>query len=385
MQLDLAFAGGGAKGIVHLGALEEIISEGHSFRRLVGTSAGTIISTLLAAHYTPHEIVSALTEKLPSGETRYGTFMDIPSGFDKEIIENSRVSSSLRAAEPSFITDETAASLNEKVMASLLKKETFRQFFSFVHFGGVYSGDNFLHWIKDMLDAKMPGLGSTTFAEFHEKTGSDLTAVATDTVSQLRLILNHRTAPDLPVIWVPRMSMSIPFVWQEVLWKSEWGLYNGKDISNHSIVDGGVVSNFPLDLLLSKDAEIVKAMGRKPNPRRTIGLLIDITLPVEGAPTTPPEKKILGRKISLSDDWDSVEKRVENLMNTMMRANDNIVKERHAENICRLPAMGYDTLEFDMGEERTELLFNAGRNAMRAHLKKMKTYFFDELDIFLAT
>lgn len=30
------------------------------------------------------------------------------------------------------------------------------------------------------------------------------------------LVLNHRTAPDCPVVYAVRMSMSIPLVWDEV-------------------------------------------------------------------------------------------------------------------------------------------------------------------------
>ena len=37
--------------------------------------------------------------------------------------------------------------------------------------------------------------------------------------------LNHRTAPNCPVAWAVRMSMSIPFIWQAVVWEEAWGLY----------------------------------------------------------------------------------------------------------------------------------------------------------------
>ena len=46
------------------------------------------------------------------------------------------------------------------------------------------------------------------------------------TASEMR-VMNHHTTPDVPVIWAVRMSMSIPFVYQEVLWRKEWGTYDG--------------------------------------------------------------------------------------------------------------------------------------------------------------
>ena len=46
---DLVFSGGGAKGIAHVGALMELERRGVPYRRVVGTSAGTIIGLLLAS------------------------------------------------------------------------------------------------------------------------------------------------------------------------------------------------------------------------------------------------------------------------------------------------------------------------------------------------
>ena len=102
-------------------------------------------------------------------------------------------------------------------------------------------------------------------SEFQAETKSDLSVVASDTTDQEMLILNHRTAPDCPVAWAVRMSMSIPFVWQEVRWQPEWGTYRNKDISGNTIVDGGVLSNFPIDFLTSQDDEIKAIFTLKSN------------------------------------------------------------------------------------------------------------------------
>ena len=48
MQYDLVFEGGGAKGIVFVGAMEAFEAAGHTVRRLIGTSAGAINAVLLA-------------------------------------------------------------------------------------------------------------------------------------------------------------------------------------------------------------------------------------------------------------------------------------------------------------------------------------------------
>ena len=56
MEYDLVFEGGGAKGMVFVGALQELEARGHSPARLLGTSAGSIMSTFLAAGYDATEM-----------------------------------------------------------------------------------------------------------------------------------------------------------------------------------------------------------------------------------------------------------------------------------------------------------------------------------------
>src|SRR5438128_1287478 len=79
---DLVFEGGGAKGSVFVGALEEFSAAGLKTRRLIGTSAGAITATLLAAGYTPQEMLAAVNEKLDNGKPRFSAFMDPPERAD---------------------------------------------------------------------------------------------------------------------------------------------------------------------------------------------------------------------------------------------------------------------------------------------------------------
>lgn len=55
MQFDLVFEGGGSKGAVFIGALAEFEARGHTPGRIVGTSAGAITASLLAAGYSAQE------------------------------------------------------------------------------------------------------------------------------------------------------------------------------------------------------------------------------------------------------------------------------------------------------------------------------------------
>ena len=88
MKYDLVFEGGGAKGMVFVGGCVEFFKRGHSFDRLLGTSAGAITATLLAVGYTPEEMLDALGEKQSDGTSVFTSFMGPPARFTEE--RNSR-------------------------------------------------------------------------------------------------------------------------------------------------------------------------------------------------------------------------------------------------------------------------------------------------------
>jgi predicted acylesterase/phospholipase RssA len=201
-----------------------------------------------------------------------------------------------------------------------------------------------------------------TLAQFFAATRVELSVVAADTSDARLLVLNHRTAPDCPVIWAVRMSMSIPLVWDEVAWQPAWGRYLGRDIAEHAIVDGGVLSNFPIELFISDEPQVVRLMGPKTGSQ-VLGLLIDERLPVPA---------VGGKGIFVDVDIKPGElksvQRLQRLANTATTAHDKMVIDEYASLVARLPAAGYGTTEFDMSDERREALVDAGRTAMALYL-----------------
>ncbi|MCB8984868.1 MAG: patatin-like phospholipase family protein [Ardenticatenaceae bacterium] len=365
MEIDLVFAGGGAKGIVHCGAVQALLNSGHQFGRLVGTSAGAITAVLLGAGFSAEEIVGIFTEKLPNGRARLNTLRDVPETFPDEAIDQSLLYALVRDTEISFIPPHEQEKFMKNVMHAFLKSAAFREIFSFVEFGGAYGGNTFLGWIHEELAKK--SMAEATFAEFYEATSSQVTAVATDLDDTSRLVLNHITTPHLPVAWAIRMSMSIPLVWQGVTWQEAWGPYHGRDITGHTIVDGGVVSNLPLDLVLADLPLITRLMGSPAPNSHAIGLYIDTSLPVsESTQTQPPAKKDNSKT---SQQLTQINQHINNLVDTFTRAHDRIVASTYPNNICRLPAKGYTTMDFDMSDERVQALVKAGSKAMQAYLE----------------
>ena len=348
---DVVFEGGGAKGSAFVGALTALESAHHITRRLIGTSAGAITATLRAAGYSPAEMLAAVNEKV-NGKPRFAGFMDRPSGADFSAAQkaNSSTMVALREVHIPLMADEAVLNL-------LLASPIFPQLFSFVECGGFFAGDNFVAWLTEKLAAK--GMVATdTLATFFAKTQSDLSVVTSDTSDMEMLVLNHRTAPDVPIAWAVRMSMSIPFVWREVVWQDAWGTYQGRRKTGNIFVDGGVLSNFPIRLIAEPAPDI---MGdTDPNGALNLGLLLDETLAIPGTnPVLPPEPLEQLRVVQ----------RISRLMDTMMGAQDNDEIRQRASEICRLPVKGYGTTEFNMADARLKALVDGGASAVQAHLQ----------------
>jgi NTE family protein len=370
MKYDLVFEGGGAKGLVFVGAIQALEAAGHEVDRIIGTSAGAITATLLAAGYDSAEALTAVNEKLPDGKPRFSSFMDVPESFADEVLERSLSLQVLRDIDIPYIPDFIERHLDRIIVDSLLQSAPYRHIFSFVEQGGWYAGARFREWLIEKLNAGGRDLGATTLAEFHGRTGRDLSVVAADTTGHEMLVLNHRTAPDCPVAWAVRMSMSVPLVWQEVRWQADWGGYRRKDITGHAIVDGGLLSNFPIHLLLSMDSEIRDIMGAEPGHNRVLGLLIDEALAVPDAPPPPPPARPArsGPLSRLELGELVMVQRLKGMADTLTSAHDKFVIEAYQHLVCRLPAGGYGTLEFDMTDQRVEALIAAGRSVVTAHL-----------------
>jgi NTE family protein len=377
--LDLVFQGGGAKGLAHIGAIKSLEEQGRTYRRLVGTSAGSIVAVLLAAGYSADQMEAVITERMPDGNIIMGSFLVPPEKdeFSEEQLQNSVIYRSFHDILPEFVPDFASEELELDAVKLLLDNPDYRGLFSLLEEGGLYSGSGFVEWLGEQLDRDGRDLGAATMAEFHQATGADLTIVATDANNGIMLMLNHRTTPDLPVVWAVRMSTSMPFVFQEVQWQPEWGAYQGQDISGHLIVDGGIATNLPLALVLSQDAEIMAAMALQPDPDRVIGLVLDQQSMLPGLEVTPtpraaPDIEALENQ-RIEQRWQQIEQRTLNLVDTLLNAHDNLLAATYPEHICKLPVGGIGTLEYDMSDEKIDKLMAAAGAEMRTCLTRLES------------
>ncbi len=378
MQYDLVFEGGGAKGMVFVGALRELERRGHTFGRFLGTSAGAIMATFAAAGLSTAEMLDALKEKDKDGVPVFQQFLGRPRPFTKADLESSVTRQTLQAIDLPGVSDKLESYV-DRIILYLMTRDEFAHVFSFVERGGWFSADAFVEWAQAKLDQATPtgqarGLSRKTFAEFHQATGRELSLVAADTTDSRMLVLNHRTAPGVPVVWGMRMSMSLPLVWQEVVWQPEWGDYLGRPLTGHRIVDGGLLSNFPIELFLSSDPHVTAIMGHRTS-QGVLGLLIDESLPV-----TEHEERAAPAPAGLSSLPPAA--RIKGLVDTATQAHDKMVIDAFEQFVCRLPARGYQTTEFDMSDQKRDDLIAAGQRALAEYFRLQETEGMKGPDVF---
>jgi NTE family protein len=310
---DFVFEGGGVKGIGLAGALATLEERGYEPQNVAGTSAGAITAALLASGYDAAELREIIMT------LDYRQFQD-------------------RAWEDRMPVIERSLSL-------LLDL-------------GIYEGDRFLDWIRERLEAK----GVRTFADLvHPEHADDprfrskLQVIASDVTTHQLLTLPRDAAKlgiepdDLDVALAVRMSMSIPVFFEPVRFE------NPETGQIHVIVDGGMLSNYPVWLFDCEDGEAPEWP--------TFGMLL-----VEPKPSVPigarlPAPRMTGRGPGAVIDY------VKALAQTMMEAHDRLyVEQANYARTIPIPTLGVGTTEFDLSPERALALFDSGRWAAEKFL-----------------
>ncbi|MCP3940000.1 MAG: hypothetical protein GY710_00765 [Desulfobacteraceae bacterium] len=413
MKYDLVFEGGGAKGAAFVGAFREFEKRNHTFRKLVGTSAGAITATLMAAGYTPSEMWDALSEKSTDGESIFSMFLapptidEIPTAvlgnsvtvkvlkaFEKWL-NNSSYHQSLEILEKILKGFESGSNL-KAILESATHGETrdwILMIISAVELGGACSVQHFISWLENKLEAKNQCFGGVSLKGFYEMTKVDLSLCATDVTGQELLVLNHRTAPRLPVTMAVRMSMNIPFVWPPVTWEKMFGFYRERNLYKHKIVDGGVLSNFAVRLTTSAGPEIISVMKdsdiseseytRLMNDCPTIGFMLDDNEVIPGVQPVASSGLMLFIKgieemIGGLQDSDGISL-AGNLWKTIMEGNDNFVVSAEKDIVCHLPVKGIDTLEFNMTTDRQKAMVDEAQEATKKYFEQYPEYIVNDL------
>jgi NTE family protein len=211
-RVDLVLSGGGVKGVGLVGAVVALMDAGYAVQRVSGTSAGSIVGAVVAAAAQTRQMTGAEVKELTL-QLDYRRFLD-PGPVER-----------VPLVGPSL---------------ALLRGS------------GIYKGDYAHDWVRSQLR----GLGVTTFGDLAidddalpaEQRYRLVVTVADVTTGQLvRLPWDYRRVygldPDEQLVAdAVRASMSIPFFFRPVSLTSTAGVTS-------TLVDGGVLSNFPIDSL----------------------------------------------------------------------------------------------------------------------------------------
>lgn len=400
---DVVFRGGGIKGVAFIGALEKLNAARHRVRRMIGTSVGAIFATCYAAGYTPEEMLAEIERRDESDHLILAGFTAKPLFGTSHMASEIDWVNVVRAAfnnDAKKLRDLLLPSLPLNVLSDHLiqvmpgvaqerkdaAKNATSKGLSLLLLGGACDDKPFLTWMHDRLAAK----GSTrdaTLEEFHRKfcepKGQQLSLVATDLTDQEVLVLNHRTAPDVPIVDAVRMSMGIPYVWKDVTWKAAWNKYRGRVKTGNRIVDGGTVANFPIRYFL--DARYTEGeksllgpppkLNGKDQPAKLLGLLLDQTRPATVLERFPPEwnewlPAVQNTELlidTLTDTWDlDVIREYFDEEGRALKTTELVTKGERA--LCRIGTRGYTALDFDLDKARLTELVDRGRCGMQEFL-----------------
>ncbi|MGH3387642.1 MAG: patatin-like phospholipase family protein [Actinomadura sp.] len=320
---DLVLEGGGVKGIALVGALYELDRAGYRFGRLAqdptrvaGTSAGAVTGALVAAGMPVERMQQVMRN------------VDYRKFRDKSVVDR--------------------VPFLGKSLSLLFER-------------GVYEGDYLREWLGNQL----ADLNVETFADLAlddpdpwmpEDQRFGLVVMATDvTLGQLvRLPWDYRRLYGLDprrqlVADAVRASMSIPFFFEPVT------LTHSRTGACSTLVDGGVLSNFPIDAFDRIDGREPRwpTFGVKllPAPRNDA-----LMPPFLGAPLLPPVRLLAS------------------LIGTAIAGHD---QTRLSQPWVQARTMQVDTkivgiTDFGLTDEQQQILYNHGRMAARTFLRGWK-------------
>ncbi len=158
--------------------------------------------------------------------------------------------------------------------------------------------------------------------------------------------LGYENPDDLDVALAVRMSMSIPIFFEPVRFTH---LKTGRE---HLIVDGGMLSNYPVWIFDAKEPLWP-----------TFGLRL-----IEPDPKTPLAQGI-SRRVAPRRKILAVVDYLRSLVDTMMAAHDRLyIEQSDFDRTIAIDTLGVRTTEFDLTEERAMKLFESGRTAAKKFL-----------------
>jgi NTE family protein len=289
-KIDAVFEGGGVKGIAFVGAVTEFERRGFEWNKVAGTSAGAIIASLIAAGYRANELNELMRD------------------FNYMALQKKQGLTRIPGIGP--------------WLTLWLKK-------------GIYSGD----YLYDWMDANLAVKNIRVFGDLPPGT---LKVIASDITDGRLLVLPDdaekigMSPHSMSVALAVRMSASLPFYFEPVIvQRAGMPVY---------VVDGGILSNFPLWLFEGSDQLYYP----------TIGFHLSANYEVKP------------RKINTLPQYMNA------MLKTMMQAHDQrYIDKQHAVRTVFIPTEGISAAKFDLSEQEREWLYKSGEAAAKQFMTRM--------------
>ncbi|HEY6738682.1 MAG TPA: patatin-like phospholipase family protein [Actinopolymorphaceae bacterium] len=318
LSADLILEGGGVRGLGLVGAVSVLTDAGYRFRRTAGTSAGAIVSAVLAA--------------LASSGESYDRLEDIARSIDlRRFRDHGRVGSAM-------------AKVGLSPLAAL---------FSALFRDGAYAG----RFLRQWLESTLADLGVRTFGDLRlDDPGSDLppekqyalVVIVTDLSRQRMVCLpwdyaDYGLDPDeQSVAEAVRASASIPFFFRPVT------LHSRQPEGRNTLVDGGVLSNYPVTIFDRRDGS--------PPRWPTLGVRLGAEEPAT-VRKRKPVKGLLNLGVSTVE--------------TMMLAHDayQLAQPENKARTIFVDCSDTSAIDFDIDRKRQETLLRTGRTCAEKFLQ----------------
>lgn len=265
-RVYLAFQGGGAKGIAHIGGLAAVNGSSIEIAGVAGTSAGAIVAALVAAGYSAKDIFdreerSHILQRLANGAWEKPTDLFTPAGWNA-ITHQIRTKDRLTKLTGWFRSRARWQRLALGTIALLVGITSIwflpRVAWTLLLAGGIYTGLRLyriyrglapLTEVKRVIDAALSeALGThktgTTFAELKRYRPMTLKLVATNLTNQSLELFSYETTPDVAVADAVAASIRLPFVFRP--WTIRIRRNHETESKDHSFLDGGLMSNLPV-------------------------------------------------------------------------------------------------------------------------------------------
>ena len=297
---DAVLEGGGVRGIGHVGAVSVAEKLGYQWVNIAGTSAGAIVTSMMAAGYNAAEMYEIMKD------LDYSRFADY-EGFDW------------------FVLDQ---------VVNMIRR------------GGIHPGK----YLEDFMRSQLAQKGKHTFGDLIVKGQENdprfryrLTVIASDISTGRMVRLPHDAREfygldpdDFDIARAVRMSASYPFFFIPVEQQNTQG-------NICRIIDGGMLSNFPV--------EIFDVSTEPAHP--TFGFRFVDALP-PGADTQP----------DLYTPTNDAFQILQAMLSTVLSAHDRLYLEDHNYvRTTSIPVNGISALQFDLSKEQAETLYQNGQKA----------------------